>query len=152
MQVPLLILDTLDGLGTDDFKRFRWNLTQPVLDGCQPIRKGHLENADKQDTVSRMIDSYGEETAVNITVEILRRMNHNNAAQKLKQAYAGGSTGGSTAAQNTHATPPSSSSSSLGLTPAAGASVCAQGKSVIVAPNISGTSSGVSINMNINTQ
>ncbi|XP_049427233.1 caspase b-like isoform X1 [Epinephelus fuscoguttatus] len=153
MQVPLLILDTLDELGTDDFKRFRWNLTQPVLDGCQPIRKGHLENADKQDTVSRMIDSYGEETAVNITVEILRRMNHNNAAQKLKQAYAGGSTGGSTAAQNTHATPPSSSSSSsLGLTPAAGASVCAQGKSVIVAPSISGTSSGVSFNMNINTK
>ncbi|XP_049900340.1 pyrin-like isoform X4 [Epinephelus moara] len=159
MQVPLLILDTLDELGTDDFKRFRWNLTQPVLDGCQPIRKGHLENADKQDTISRMIDSYGEQTAVNITVEILRRMNYNNAAQKLKQAYAGGSTGGNLAgaatAQNTHATPPSSSSSSsssLGLTPAAGASVCAQGKSVIVAPNISGTSSGVSINMNINTQ
>lgn len=149
MQVPQLILDTLDELGTDEFKRFRWNLTQPVLDGCQPIRKGYIENADRQDIVSKMIDSYGEETAVNMAVEILRRMNLNKAAEKLKQAYAGESTGGPTAAQNTQPTPPSSSS---GLTPAAGASVCAQGKSVIVAPNISGTSSGVSINMNINTQ
>ncbi|TDH15780.1 hypothetical protein EPR50_G00012470 [Perca flavescens] len=148
MQVPLLILDTLDELGADEFKRFRWNLTQPVLDGCQPIRKGHLENADRQDTVSKMIDSYGEETAVKVAVEILKRMNHNNAAEKLKKTYPGGST----AAQTPSPTPPSSSSSSSssGLTAADGATVCAQGRSVIVAPNITGTSSGVSINMNIN--
>ncbi|XP_078127005.1 uncharacterized protein LOC144531008 [Sander vitreus] len=147
MQVPLLILDTLDELGADDFKKFQWHLTQPVLDGCQPIRKGHLENADRQDTVSKMIDSYGEETAVKVTVEILKRMNHNNAAEKLNK------TGGSTAGQPPPPTPPSSSSSSSsssGLTSTAGATVCAQGKSVIVAPNITGTSSGVSINMNIN--
>ncbi|KAA8595296.1 pyrin [Etheostoma spectabile] len=145
MQVPLLILNTLDELGADDFKRFWWNLTQPVLDGCQPIRKGHLENGDRQDIVSKMITSYGEETAVNVAVEILKRMNHNNAAEMLKKTYAGGST----AAQTPPATPPSSSSSS-GLSSTAGATVCAQGRSVIVAPNITGTSSGVSINMNIN--
>ncbi|XP_070683784.1 pyrin domain-containing protein 1-like [Pempheris klunzingeri] len=150
MQVPLLILDTLDELGADEFKRFRWNLTQPVLDGCQPIRKGYLENADRQDTTSKMIEGYGEELAVSVTVEILKRMNHSNAAEKLRTSYAGGST----AAQNQ--LPPtsssSSSSSSPDLTPAAGATVCTQGRSVIVAPNIQGTSSGVSINMNINTQ
>lgn len=145
MQVPLLILDTLDELGSEEFKRFRWNLTQPVLDGCQPIRKGYLESADRQDAVTKMIDNYGEEMAVKVTVEILKRMNHNNAAEKLKQKYAAGST------QTPPATPPSSTTSS-GLTPAAGASVCAQGKSVIVAPNITGTSSGVTLNMNINTK
>ncbi|KAF1394715.1 hypothetical protein PFLUV_G00004030 [Perca fluviatilis] len=147
MQVPLLILDTLDELGADEFKRFRWNLTQPVLDGFEPIRKGHLENADRQDTVSKMIDRYGEETAVKVAVEILKRMNHNNAAEKLKKTYAGESTD----AQTPSPTPPSSSSSSSGLISANGATVCAQGRSVIVAPNIIGPSSGgVSINMNIN--
>ncbi|KAM8772895.1 uncharacterized protein AB9X84_012654 isoform 1-T1 [Acanthopagrus schlegelii] len=148
MQAPLLLLDTLDELGADEFKRFLWNLSQPVLDGCQPIRRGHLVNADRQDAVSKMIDSYGEEMAVSVTAEILKRMNNNNAAEKLKKAYAGGKDGGSTAA------PPSSSSSSSssGLTLPAGASLCAQGKSVIIAPNIHGTSSGVSINMNLNTQ
>lgn len=89
MRVPLLILDTLDELGADEFKRFVWNLTQPVLDGCQPFRKGHLENTNRQDTVSKMIESYGEESAVNITVEILKRINHNNAAEKLKKTCAG---------------------------------------------------------------
>lgn len=89
MQVSLLIVDTLDELGTEEFKRFRWNLTQQVLAGCEPIRKGYIENADRQDTVSKMIESYGEEMAVNVTAEILKRMNHNNTALKLKKAYAG---------------------------------------------------------------
>ncbi|KAI3352524.1 hypothetical protein L3Q82_005469 [Scortum barcoo] len=148
MQAPLLLLDTLDELSAEEFKRFLWNLTQPVLDGCQPIRKGHLQSADRQDAVSKMIDGYGEESAVNVTVEILRRMNNNNTAENLKRQYAGGSTD----AQKPLPASSSSPSSSPGLTPAAGATVCAQGKSVIVAPNIQGTSSGVSINMNINTQ
>lgn len=93
MQASLLLLDTLDELGTNDFKRFLWNLTQPVLDECPPIRKGHLENADRQDAVSKMIDSYGEEMAVSVTAEILKRMNNNNAAEKLKRAYASGKDG-----------------------------------------------------------
>ncbi|XP_031734216.1 NACHT, LRR and PYD domains-containing protein 3-like isoform X3 [Anarrhichthys ocellatus] len=86
MEVPRLILDSLDQLGADDFKRFWWNLTQPVLDGCRPIPKSCLENKDRPDTVSRMIDSYGEESAVNVTVEILKRMNLNNEAEKLQNA------------------------------------------------------------------
>ncbi|KAK9540958.1 hypothetical protein VZT92_003373 [Zoarces viviparus] len=86
MEVPRLILDSLDQLGADDFKRFRWNLTQPVLDGCRPIPKSCLENKDRPDTVSRMMDSYGKESAVNVTVEILKRMNLNNEAQKLQNA------------------------------------------------------------------
>uniref|UniRef100_UPI0037E70E9E uncharacterized protein n=1 Tax=Semicossyphus pulcher TaxID=241346 RepID=UPI0037E70E9E len=89
MEVPPLILDTLDELGADEFKRFRWYLTQPVLAGCEPIRKVYLESADRQDTVSKMIDGYGAESAVNVTAEILKRMNHNSAVEKLKRRYAG---------------------------------------------------------------
>ncbi|XP_068558808.1 pyrin domain-containing protein 1-like [Cebidichthys violaceus] len=151
MQVPRLILDSLDELGADDFKRFRWNLTQPVLDGCRPIPKSCLEKEDRPDVVGRMISSYGEESAVKVTVEILKRMNLNNEAEKLQNA----GPAGSTAAQNPPPTPSSSSSSSSsssGCSPAAGATVCAQGRSVIVAPNIEGGGAGVSINMNINTQ
>ncbi|XP_074538648.1 pyrin domain-containing protein 1-like [Halichoeres trimaculatus] len=131
MQAAPLLLDTLDELGADEFKRFRWNLSQPVLAGCQPIRKGYLENADRQDTVSKMIDSYSEEAAVNLTAEILRRMNHNNAAEKLRRAFSGGSTALQTS-------PPPSASSSY------------PPGSVFVSPNIQGTSAGT-INLNINT-
>ncbi|XP_034543282.1 uncharacterized protein LOC117815586 [Notolabrus celidotus] len=129
MQAAPLILDTLDELGADEFKRFRWNLSQPVLNGCQPIRKGLLESADRQDTVGKMIDSYGEEAAVNLAVDILKRMNHNNTAEKLRRAFSGGSTA-------VQAPPP--------LT-------CYPAGSIFVAPNIQGTSAGT-INMNINTK
>ncbi|KAK9514422.1 hypothetical protein VZT92_027890 [Zoarces viviparus] len=142
MKVPHLILDSLDQLGADDFKRFQWNLTEPVLDGCWPIPKSRLENKDRPDTVSSMMDSYGEESAVNVTVEILKRMNLNNEAEKLQNSLP--------AAQNPPPTP-SSSSSSSGWTPAAGATVSAQHGSVIVAPSITGSSAG-SVNININTQ
>ncbi|XP_075941440.1 NACHT, LRR and PYD domains-containing protein 3-like [Anarhichas minor] len=140
MQVPRLILDSLDQLGADDFKRFQWNLTQPVLDGCRPIPKSCLENKDRPDVVSRMIDSYGEESAVNVTVEILKRMNLNNEAEKLQNARP--------AAQPPPPTPPSSSS---GLTPPAGATNCAQDRSAIVASNITVSAGGI-VNMTINTQ
>ncbi|KAK9536068.1 hypothetical protein VZT92_005881 [Zoarces viviparus] len=144
MQVPRLILDSLDELGADDFKRFCWNLTQPVVDGCRPIPTSCLENKDRPDVVSRMIDSYGEESAVNVTVEILKRMNLNNEAEKLQNARPAGST----AAQN----PPPTPSSSSVWTPAAGATVSAQGGSVIVAPYIAGGGADVSLSININTQ
>ncbi|XP_075939123.1 caspase b-like [Anarhichas minor] len=140
MQVPRLILDSLDQLGADDFKRFWWNLTQPVLDGCRPIPKSCLENKDRPDVVSRMIDSYGEELAVNVTVEILKRMNLNNEAEKLQNIRP--------AAQPPPPTPPSSSS---GLTPPAGATNCAQDRSAIVASNITVSAGGI-VNMTINTQ
>ncbi|XP_053184265.1 caspase b-like isoform X2 [Scomber japonicus] len=140
MQVPLLILDYLDELSGNEFKRFQWNLTQEVLSGCKPFRKGQLENSDREDIVNKMVDSYGEEPAVNVTAEILKRINHNNAADKLKKAYADGKT------------PPPPSSSSSDVAPAADASVSAQGGSVIVAPTIHGSGTGVSFNMNIKTQ
>ncbi|CAK6972981.1 caspase b-like isoform X1 [Scomber scombrus] len=140
MQVPLLILDTLDELSGNEFKRFQWNLTQEVLSECKPFRKGQLENQEREDIVNKMINSYGEEPAVNVTAEILKRINYNNAADKLKKAYAGGSADGK------NPPPPSSSSSSSSsssdVAPAVGASVFAKGGSVIVAPNIQGASSG----------
>ncbi|KAK9531143.1 hypothetical protein VZT92_010585 [Zoarces viviparus] len=89
MEVQFLIRDSLVQLGADDFKTFRWYLAQPVLDGCRPIPKSYLENKNQEDTVSRMIDSYGKESAVNVTVEILKRMNLNNEAEKLQNARPG---------------------------------------------------------------
>lgn len=139
MKASHFLLSILDELGAADFKRFRWNLTQQVLDGCKPILKGQLESADRQDTVSKMIENYGEDIALILAVEILRMMNHNNAADRLERFA-----GGSAAAQNSLPTSYSSSSFS-GLAPAEGA------KKIIVAPQIQGTQSGASVNVNINT-
>ena len=89
MLVPQLLLETLEELVSDDFETFRWYLSMNILDGCSPIRKAHLQNASRVQTVSKMIDSYGEESAVNVTVEILRKMSFNSHAENLKSRYTG---------------------------------------------------------------
>lgn len=68
---------------------FKWYLTMTVVDGCSPIRKSHLEKESRIDTVKTMIESYGEESAVTVTVAILQKMNFMAAAQELQKAYAG---------------------------------------------------------------
>ncbi|XP_078022245.1 uncharacterized protein LOC117254771 isoform X1 [Epinephelus lanceolatus] len=93
MSVPQLLLETLEDLGDDaDFEEFKWYLSMNILEGCKPIPKSRLGKAPRTDTVSRMTENYSKESTVKVTVEILRKMGNNNAAEKLKNRYAGGKT------------------------------------------------------------
>ena len=89
MLVAQLLLETLEDLTGQDFSTFKWFLTLNVLMCCNPMAKSCLESPHRHDTVSKMIERYGDERAVNVTVEILSRMKHNKAAQKLKKTYTG---------------------------------------------------------------
>ncbi|XP_071359594.1 caspase b-like [Trachinotus anak] len=137
MAVPELLLDTLDGMNNADFGKFKWYLSIDVLDGCKPIPVSRLEDAPRTETVSKVIQTYGEELAVSVTHEVLRKMNMNNAAQKLKNAYAGGKTA-----------VPSTSSSAAAPLHSAPAPLSAQQGGVVIAPTISGSTTG-SVNITI---
>uniref|UniRef100_A0A673WCF6 CARD domain-containing protein n=1 Tax=Salmo trutta TaxID=8032 RepID=A0A673WCF6_SALTR len=65
MAVPELLLATLDDLGKEELKEFKWRLRQGV------------EGFPQQDTISKMVETYQPENAVKITLEILRKMNQN---------------------------------------------------------------------------
>ncbi|XP_071246161.1 uncharacterized protein [Salvelinus alpinus] len=78
-----LLLDILEELGRGDLKRFQWYLIKGV-DEFPSISEGQLEDADKLVTVDRMVQSYCDEGAVKITLEILRKMGRNNLAEELK--------------------------------------------------------------------
>ncbi|TKS68590.1 Pyrin Marenostrin [Collichthys lucidus] len=90
MLVPQLLLDTLEELNEHDFTKFKWFLALNVWNNLKQMTKCYLESPHRHDAVSRMIESYGEEMAVGVTAEILKRMNHNNTAEKLKKAYTEG--------------------------------------------------------------
>ncbi|KAF7644989.1 hypothetical protein LDENG_00212360 [Lucifuga dentata] len=92
MAVPQLLLETLENLDNDEFNTFKWYLSYAVLESCRPIARCHLESPARHDAVTKMIDSYGEKSAVEVTAEILKKINNNNAAQMLKKAYAEGTT------------------------------------------------------------
>ncbi|XP_067283789.1 NACHT, LRR and PYD domains-containing protein 3-like isoform X2 [Pseudorasbora parva] len=84
--VKELLKNSLKNLKTDDLKEFQWSLENEH----ECISKCEMENADKLDTVDKMVACFGAEGAVKIMVETLRKINQNELAvqleKKLKQA------------------------------------------------------------------
>uniref|UniRef100_A0A673W0R6 CARD domain-containing protein n=1 Tax=Salmo trutta TaxID=8032 RepID=A0A673W0R6_SALTR len=78
--VPELLLATLDDLGKAELNTFIWYLRQGVEGFPQRIPVSQLEYAGREDTISKMVGTYQPEDAVKITLEILRKMNHDAAA------------------------------------------------------------------------
>lgn len=63
---------------------FQWLLMGNVGGECVPISKSQLEDADRADTVDRMLQTYGPDEALTVSAEILRVMNRNDLASQLK--------------------------------------------------------------------
>ncbi|XP_050964135.1 tripartite motif-containing protein 16-like protein isoform X2 [Labeo rohita] len=76
------ILDALDDLDTEKLKRFKWHLKNH-----KGFSAADLEKADAPDTVDLMMKRFGPEEAVKITVDILRKMNHNHLAEELENKH-----------------------------------------------------------------
>ncbi|XP_026094937.1 stonustoxin subunit alpha-like [Carassius auratus] len=73
------LLEALDDLVTDELKRFKWHLRNHKV-----FSAAALENADAPDTVDLMMKRFGPEKALKMTVDILRKMNHNHVAEQLE--------------------------------------------------------------------
>ncbi|XP_033971325.1 protein NLRC3-like, partial [Trematomus bernacchii] len=84
METPRKVLKiTLQSLGDDDFKDFKWELQEKVL-GFPGIPKSELEKADRRDTVDLMLRDYGINT-IKVTREVLREINQNALEEKLSK-------------------------------------------------------------------
>ncbi|KAL1268595.1 hypothetical protein QQF64_033958, partial [Cirrhinus molitorella] len=80
--VKRLLYDTLDDLEEGKLKRFKSFLRE---DG--PIPASVLGKADATDTVDQMLDCLGPESAVKITLDILKKMNQNQLAKCLEDKH-----------------------------------------------------------------
>ncbi|XP_073697605.1 caspase b-like [Garra rufa] len=76
------ILDALYGLMQSDLEDFRWNLENLTED--EPIPVGKLENANRNRVVNLMVQQYHLK-AGRIAVSVLRKINHNDLADKLQE-------------------------------------------------------------------
>ncbi|XP_035851333.1 NACHT, LRR and PYD domains-containing protein 12-like [Sander lucioperca] len=80
-----VLLGTLDDLGAEDFKRFKWLLQQRgVLEDFPAIPKSRLENADRMDTVDQMFLTYSINT-FKVTRIVLVEMNQNDLVLDLEK-------------------------------------------------------------------
>uniref|UniRef100_A0A3Q1JDV6 B30.2/SPRY domain-containing protein n=1 Tax=Anabas testudineus TaxID=64144 RepID=A0A3Q1JDV6_ANATE len=78
-----VLLQTLEDLGNEDFKKFKWYLYQKgSLKDFPAIPKSRLENADRLDTVDQMVLTYCINT-VKVTKMVLVKINQNDLVENF---------------------------------------------------------------------
>ena len=77
-------LSALKELQVTDLEEFQHYLIKGV-EGFKSVPKGLMENPDEHGTVDRMVESYGLNGAVEITLKILEKINQNQLTEDLRQ-------------------------------------------------------------------
>ncbi|XP_063814234.1 NACHT, LRR and PYD domains-containing protein 12-like isoform X2 [Pseudophryne corroboree] len=80
-----ILCRALEDLEQYDFRRFKSKLSDFSCGGRDPIPRGCLEKADCIDTKDHLVKVYGEETALEVTVEVLQLINLMGPAEDLQQ-------------------------------------------------------------------
>ncbi|XP_076866467.1 tripartite motif-containing protein 16-like [Brachyhypopomus gauderio] len=82
------LLFTLNELESEELELFQWHLKNGV-ESFPSIPRAHLEKSTRHDTVDQVVQVYGQHGAVEITLAILKKMNHNQLAKQLRTKIKG---------------------------------------------------------------
>ncbi|KAG6922441.1 NLR family pyrin domain containing 3, partial [Chelydra serpentina] len=80
-----LLLGALYDLSLEDLKRFKDKLSYSDFEGKGTIPRGRLENADAIDTKNLLMEFYGGDAAVNVTINVFTQINLRDSAAKLRK-------------------------------------------------------------------
>ncbi|XP_047194603.1 NACHT, LRR and PYD domains-containing protein 12-like isoform X1 [Hippoglossus stenolepis] len=86
-RVPELILETFEELVDKELRTFQWYLYSNVLEEFPHIPKSKLDGVDRPGTVDLLVQTYGYDDAVTVTVDILTRMQLKLWADTVKKKY-----------------------------------------------------------------
>ncbi|XP_048858842.1 NACHT, LRR and PYD domains-containing protein 12-like isoform X2 [Brienomyrus brachyistius] len=78
-----LLLDYLKDLSDEELKEFKLRL--PVNKELKPLPKGQMKTLGRTDFAEMMMNSYSKAGAIKVMLEILKKMNLNDLAQRLKE-------------------------------------------------------------------
>ncbi|KAI4903957.1 hypothetical protein NFI96_000967 [Prochilodus magdalenae] len=79
-----LLLNCLEDLSKEDFKKFRRYLQDAILNEGNTIPTSHLENKERTDIASLIIEYHGEETALKTTICVLEKIPRNDLVENLQ--------------------------------------------------------------------
>lgn len=83
---PEELLEILERLDREDFKKFKWYLKQPGnLEGYDAISESRLESAERKDTVDVMVKTYKTDGCLEMTKTVLKKVGRNDLVEKLSQ-------------------------------------------------------------------
>ncbi|CAM5149452.1 unnamed protein product [Natator depressus] len=80
-----LLQSALDNLLQEDVKRFKDKLSHSDFEGKGTIPRGRLGNADRTDTKNLLMECYGGEAAVDVTIDVFTQINLRDSAAKLRE-------------------------------------------------------------------
>ncbi|XP_072549525.1 NACHT, LRR and PYD domains-containing protein 6-like [Salminus brasiliensis] len=86
VKIKEILLKTLESLGMEDMKKFQWYLRDGIK-GYAPIPWAHLENAERHTTVDKMVEMFGHNKAVEVTLDVLKKLHQNQLAKELETNY-----------------------------------------------------------------
>ncbi|XP_036943721.1 NACHT, LRR and PYD domains-containing protein 12-like isoform X2 [Acanthopagrus latus] len=87
--VTELLLETLEDLGDEELRIFKWFLQQgEILEDIPAIPKSHLEKADRLDTLELIVQTYNEQS-VKVVKKVLTKINRNDLVQGLSDIGSG---------------------------------------------------------------
>lgn len=89
-RAPERLLHILEDLVDRQLTTFQWFLSSHVLEGVPHIPKSRIDGLSRTATVDVLVQTYGYDHAVTVTVEILVRMKLNLLAETLKRTYGEG--------------------------------------------------------------
>ena len=85
------LLDSLEELLPNDFEKFKFKLQNTSVEKDHSrIPRGQVQNAKPVKLANLMINHYGEENAVRLTLQVLRAINQNLLAEELDKAVGPG--------------------------------------------------------------
>lgn len=90
--VPELLLDILEELVDKELRTFQWFLYSNILKGFPYIQKSRVDGVDRPGTVDLLVQTYGYDGAVKVTVDVLMRMKLKLWAETLMKKYDAGKT------------------------------------------------------------
>uniref|UniRef100_A0A3B3S6M3 NACHT domain-containing protein n=1 Tax=Paramormyrops kingsleyae TaxID=1676925 RepID=A0A3B3S6M3_9TELE len=68
-----------------DLKEFKWKLSHIKYKELKPLPRGQVKDLDRTDLANKMISSYSEVDALNVMLDILKKMKLNDLAQRLNE-------------------------------------------------------------------
>uniref|UniRef100_A0A3B3R8M8 Pyrin domain-containing protein n=1 Tax=Paramormyrops kingsleyae TaxID=1676925 RepID=A0A3B3R8M8_9TELE len=68
-----------------ELKKFKSKLSRTKYKELKPLSRAQMKDLDRTDLADKMISSYSEVDALNVMLEILKKMNLNDLAQRMNE-------------------------------------------------------------------